>query len=756
MDDIKKLIPRLTLEEKAGLCSGADPWRTKQVERLGIPRVLLSDGPHGLRTQKAEKQQITDTVETISAVCYPTGSCLACSFDPALLRRVGETLGDECRAEGVAVLLGPAVNSKRSPLCGRNFEYYSEDPFLTGKMAAALIQGIQSRGVGTSVKHFAANNQEHRRMMTSANVDERTLREIYLAGFEGAVREGNPWTLMCSYNRINGVYASENHRLLTEILRDEWGFDGLVMSDWGAVNDRVKGIKAGLDLEMPGSGGVNDRKIIKAVQNGTLSERELDRAVECVLRLVLRAQKGTGTKAPSFDRNSHSQISRETARECMVLLKNEEEILPLKQTEKIAFIGEFAKKPRYQGGGSSHVNASRVVSAMDAVDGMANISYSRGYDTEKETADEALEQEAVSAARSSDAAVIFAGLPDRYESEGWDRKHMRLPENQNSLIRKVCKAQPNTVIVLHNGSPVEMPWVNDVKGILEAYLGGQETGGAVADLLFGKANPCGKLAETFPVKLSDNPSYLNFPGDGDECWYREGVFTGYRYYDRKEMPVLFPFGHGLSYTRFSYEKMSLSADEMLDTDTLKVHVTVRNTGKLPGKEIVQLYVADHQTEVTRPLKELKGFAKGLLQPGEAKVFKFELNRRSFAYYDTGLSDWHVRTGTFDILAGASSREIRLRASVRVRSTDEPQKQFTMNSGVGDILECSGGESVLKTLLRESKTLGLSVDEQMEQLKVQFREIPLHTLVEFTSGAFSEKQALQLLQVLNESDESCCK
>ena len=749
-DQVKEILSKLTLEEKAGLCSGADVWRTKTVERLGVSAAMLSDGPHGLRTQKAKTDSIMEQRESIEAVCFPTGSCLACSFDRSLLHRVGEILGGECRAEGVDVILGPAVNSKRSPLCGRNFEYYSEDPFLTAQMASNFIQGVQSRGVGTSLKHFAANNQEYRRMSTSANIDERTLREIYLAGFEGAVKEGKPWTVMCSYNRVNGLHASENKWLLTEILRDDWGFDGLVMSDWGAVNDRVKGLEAGLDLEMPGSGDVNDSKIVKAVREGRLSEEVVDRAAERVLRLVFRArEEQKKTAAPVFDREADSSAAREAARDCMVLLKNEDHLLPLSRKEKVAFIGEFAMAPRYQGGGSSHVRASRVVSALETVKGKADVVFARGYDTSNEKTDETQIAEAVETAKACRTAVIFAGLPESYESEGGDRQHMRLPENQNRLIKVVCEAQPNTVVVLHNGSPVEMPWAGDVKAILEAYLGGQESGGAVADLLYGDANPSGKLAETFPIKLSDNPSYLNFPGTGDECDYREGVFTGYRYYDAKEMNVLFPFGHGLSYTEFAYEDLKLGSEEIADTDTLKVSVTVRNTGKVFGKEVVQLYVSERSPKTARPRRELKGFEKVALEPGEAKTVVFELDKRSFAWYDAERNGWRVDSGIFDILVGSSSRDIRLSTQVRVRSTDKVKPHFTMNSTVADIMAYEPGKTALLAAMSASGFIpaGAGAEELMAQPGM-FEDMPLRVAVMFTKGAFSEKAALTLLDGLN--------
>lgn len=742
--DVKSLIGRMTLEEKAGLCSGEGLWHTKAVERLGIGRIMMSDGPHGLRKQEGRVDQI-GTPGSVQAVCFPTGSCTACSFDPELLRRLGETLGDECRAEGIAVLLGPASNGKRSPLCGRNFEYFSEDPYLTGRMAAAYINGVQSRGVGTSLKHFAANNQEYRRMTTSANVSERALREIYLAGFEAAVKEGKPWTVMCSYNRINGEFSSENRRLLTDILRGEWGFDGFVMSDWGAVNDRVEGVEAGLDLEMPGSGGVNDAEIVRAVKSGRLSEQRLNEAVEHILNIVFR-YLAAKREAPAYDREAHHEVAREVARESMVLLKNEGGILPLRKQEKTAFIGRFAKQPRYQGGGSSHINSSRVTGALKAAAGMAEIVYADGYGESGDTADDSQIAEAVAAAKSAGTAVVFAGLPESYESEGFDRKHMRLPECQNRLIAEVCRAQPQTVVVLHNGSPVEMPWIDEAKGVLEAYLGGQAVGEATADLLFGDANPCGKLAETFPLKLSDNPSCLTFPGEGDETDYSEGVFTGYRYYDKKEMPVLFPFGHGLSYTDFSYGNLKLSAQEIRDTDTLKVSVTVKNTGKRSGKEIVQLYVRDNQTRHIRPVKELKGIAKLALEPGEEKEAVFTLSKRSFAYYDEQLGDWNVQSGAFDILIGKSSRNIVLAARVTVRSTVREVRRYTENSTVGDVLESETGKRILRDSLDRSQT-GESLDPVLKEMT----ETPLRALRNFGEGKLTNEWLASLVERLNAAE-----
>ena len=599
--DVKEIVRQMTLEEKAGMCSGKDFWHLKSVERLGIPEVMVSDGPHGLRKQ-AENGDHLGINESIKAVCFPAACATACSFDRDLLEEMGAALGTECQAENVSVLLGPAVNIKRSPLCGRNFEYFSEDPYLAGQMAKAHITGVQKEGVGTSIKHFAANNQEYHRMSASSEVDERTLREIYLAAFETPVKEAKPKTVMCSYNRINGVFASENPWLLDEVLRKEWGYEGYVMSDWGAVNDRVPGLKAGLELEMPASGGETDRQIVEAVKNGTLKEEVLDQAVERILNVIF--DYVDHRKDAVFDMEKDHALAEKVETESMVLLKNDG-ILPLKKGVRAAFIGVFAKTPRYQGGGSSHINSFRVTGALEAAEEMADLTYAEGYRLKEDVIDEVLVAEAVEAAKSAEVAVIFAGLPDAFESEGYDRTHMRMPESQNYLIHEVCKVQPNVVVVLHNGSPVEMPWAEEVSGILEAYLGGQGVGTAEARILFGEANPCGKLAETIPDKLSDNPSYLNFPGDGETVAYREGIFVGYRYYDRKEMPVRYPFGYGLSYTEFSYSNLQLDKSSMKDTDTLTVSVDITNTGKRAGKEIVQLYVSDHTGSAVRPEKRAK-------------------------------------------------------------------------------------------------------------------------------------------------------
>ena len=681
--DVKAIIREMTLEEKAGMCSGKDFWHLKGVERLGIPEVMVSDGPHGLRKQ-AEEADHLGLNESIKAVCFPTACATACSFDRDLLEEMGERIGDECQAEDLSVILGPAVNIKRSPLCGRNFEYFSEDPYLASQMAAAHIKGVQSKNVGTSIKHFAANNQEHRRMSCSSEIDERTLREIYLAAFETAIKEAKPDTVMCSYNRINGEFASENHWLLTEVLRDQWGFEGYVMSDWGAVNDRVKGLKAGLELEMPGSGGNTDKEIVEAVKNGELEEAVLDRAVERILNIVFKFTDNR--QEGKFDLEEDHKLAAKIAGESMVLLKNEG-VLPLPaQGKKIAFIGKFAETPRFQGGGSSHINSFKITSALEAAKEVAEVTYAQGYDVKEDVIDQAMLDQAVETAKEADVAVIFAGLPDAFESEGYDRTHMRMPDCQNTLISEIAKVQENVVVVLHNGSPVEMPWADQVKGILEAYLCGQAVGQAEVDILFGKVNPSGKLAETIPYKLSDNPSYLNFPGDGQKVEYKEGVFVGYRYYDTKEMPVRYPFGYGLSYTTFEYSDLQLSSDKIKDTDKLKVTLKVKNTGNRAGKEIVQLYVADKTGAASRPVKELKNFVKVELQPQEEKTVEMELDKRSFAWYNTDIHDWYAASGEYEILAAASSRDIRLKKTVYVESTRELPMHIHMNTTIGELLE----------------------------------------------------------------------
>ena len=656
---IKELISQLTLEEKAGLCSGADHWHTKAVERLGIPAVKFSDGPHGVR---AEDPHADRPYTFIPTICFPAACATAASFDVEALEQMGRALGRECQAVEVDTLLGPAVTIKRSPVCGRNFEYFSEDPYLTGKLASAYIHGVQSQGVGTSVKHFAANNQEYRRMGCSSDMTERTLREIYLSAFEECVKTQQPKTIMCSYNKINGDYAAEHKHLLTEVLRDEWGYEGIVVTDWGAVADRVKGVAAGLDLEMPGTGGMNDRYIVEAVKNGTLSEKDLDKAVENMLRFVFSCADSRREEQLDLERDHALAVN--IAAESAVLLENNG-VLPLGAGQKIAYIGGFAEAPRFQGGGSSHLTPSQSVSALEMARAKGRgVSYTMGFLVDEDTWNDADAAAAVENARQADVAVIFAGLPEAFESEGYDRTHMRLPDCQNRLIAEIAAVQPNTVVVLHNGSPVECPWAGDVAAVLEMYLSGQGGGEACDRLLWGESNPCGKLPETFPLKLEDNPSYLNFGGDGRNVRYAEGSYVGYRYYDTKKMPVRWAFGHGLSYTSFSYSNLRFSADTFADGQTICVQADITNTGKIAGKEIVQLYVADQNGTVGRPAKELKGFTKVALAPNETKTVSFTLDPRSLSYYEEKINDWFAPTGNYEIIVSTSSDRKELSGKIR--------------------------------------------------------------------------------------------
>ena len=651
-NEIKALISQMTLEEKAGMCSGADFWHLKGVERLGIPSVMVTDGPHGLRKQSGEADHLGIN-DSIKAVCFPAGCATASSFDRKLVRKLGETIGEECQAENVSTILGPAMNIKRSPLCGRNFEYYSEDPYLSTEIASAMVEGVQSKNVGTSVKHFLANNQEKCRMTNSSEADERTLREIYLASFEGAVKQAKPWTVMNSYNRINGTYVGDSEEYLTDILRKEWGFDGYVMSDWGAVNNRVQALKAGLDLEMPSSNGINDAQIVKAVQEGTLDEAVVNQACERIVNIIFRYTENRDETAV-FNLEKDHETAAAIEAECMVLLKNEEAILPLKKEKKIAFIGKYAEAPRYQGGGSSHINSFRVESALEAVKGIAEVTYAQGYEDVEDKVDYALQARAVGVAAEADIAVIFAGLPDNFESEGYDRTHLNLPDCQNRLIEEILEVQKDVIVVLHNGSPVLMPWKDKVKGIIEAYLGGQAVGKATVNVLFGQVNPSGRLAETFPLRLEDTPCYLTYGKGKEKAVYQEGVFVGYRYYCTRNREVLFPFGHGLSYTTFAYSNLKLDKTEMSDAETVTVSVDVKNTGDVAGKEVVQLYVSAGESEIIRPIRELRGFDKISLEPGEEKTVTFTLGKRAFAYWNEEIHDWYVSDGAYEIQIGKNA------------------------------------------------------------------------------------------------------
>lgn len=666
-----EILAKMTLEEKASLCSGKDYWHTEEIRHAEVPSIMLTDGPHGIRKRVEEKTSKDEkmSLKGVPAICYPTASATACSWDTDLIYKMGEALGEECLKEQVSVLLGPGTNIKRSPLCGRNFEYFSEDPLLAGEMAASFINGVQSKGIGTSVKHFAANNQETRRMTVNTVVDERTLREIYLRPFEIAVKKAQPWTIMAAYERLNGTYCAENKWLLTDVLRTEWDFQGIVVTDWGAENERVPGLLAGQELEMPSSNGVGNKQIVEAVKQGLVEESYLDELVDRLIDMALKGKAVLGEH--TYDAAAHHKLAREIAGQCMVLMKNDGDILPLKKTAKLAVIGEMAKKPRYQGAGSSLINPIQLDSAFETLVQMGvEFQYAPGYSTAKKnkTSDDTFVAEAVAKAKNAETVLMFIGLTDDFETEGNDRKHLNIPPLHNRLVNEVLKVNKNVVVVLSGGAAVEMPWADEVPAILNEFLTGQACGSAVCDVLFGDVNPSAKLAETYPCALEDNSSANYFPGTPVSVEYRESVYVGYRYYDTVNKAVRFPFGHGLSYTTFEYSDIKLSADKIQDTDTVTVSFKVKNTGDRDGAEVAQLYVSDVDSTIYRPAKELKGFKKVFLKAGEEKTVEITLDKRAFAYYNVNIHDWHVESGAFKILVGASSRDIRLEASLEVEST----------------------------------------------------------------------------------------
>ena len=660
----KTIIAQMTLAEKVALCSGADFFNTKAFTKYGIPGITMTDGPHGLRKQLASADHLGIN-QSVPATCFPTASLTACSWNRALLREMGAAIGKEALQEGVSIVLGPGVNIKRNPLCGRNFEYFSEDPYLSGEMAANWIDGLQSQGVGASLKHFAANNQETVRMSSDSLVDERTLREIYLPAFEKAIKSANPATVMCAYNKLNGVYCSDNPYLLKNILRDEWGFAGVIVTDWGAMNNRVKAFTAGLDLEMPGSQGHFDDIVITAIRSGELPEERLNESVDRLLALIFTstANRKAGYRC---DAEGHHLLAKKIATNSAVLLKNEGNTLPIPQGKKIALIGALAKEPRYQGVGSSHINPTTLSSTLDGFDALGlDYIYYAGYPL-KGPGDEKVLAEAVAGAKRCDIVVIVAGLPEAYESESFDRTNLAMPDSHNTLIARVAEVNPNTVVVLVGGAPVEMPWLPKVKAVLNMYLAGQAGGLAAAELLAGIVNPSGKLAESYPLAYTDAPSADFYETGGKQAQYREGIYVGYRYYDKARKAVLFPFGHGLSYTTFAYSDLVISPTELQAPDELNISVTVKNTGSVDGAEVVQIYVSKVQPSVFRPEKELKEFAKVFLKAGAEKQVNFTLDARAFAIYQVEAADWVVPGGVYKILVGASSRDIRLQDEVTIQ------------------------------------------------------------------------------------------
>ena len=660
------LVAQMTLAEKADFCSGKDFWHLPGLERLQVPSIMVTDGPHGLRKQGQGADHL-GAHRSIPATCFPTASALASSWDVALMQEVGEALGATCVDEDVSVLLGPGMNIKRSPLCGRNFEYFSEDPFLNGHIAANLVNGIQAQGVGACLKHFAVNNQELGRMYMDAIVDDRALREIYLRGFEIAVKTAKPWTVMCAYNRLNGVFCSEHDWLLNTVLREEWGFDGAVMTDWGAANDRPLGVKAGLDLEMPSSGGINDALVAQAVTDSTLDEADLDRAIVRNITLSLSSLNRQKPATPA-DADAQHALARKAAAHSCVLLQNKDHVLPLSAQTRVALIGAFAETPRFQGAGSSQVRPTRVETLHAALGEYINdLTYAAGYDPVTSQPDQALIDQAVALAQNAEVAVVYAGLPGIFESEGFDREHLELPGQHTALIQAVAEANPKTVVVLANGAPVTMPWIAQVSSVLEGYLGGQASGGGLADILMGKENPSGKLAETFPIALSDVPSTAWFPGEQRQMQYREGVYIGYRYFDTAKRDVLFPFGHGLSYTEFDYLDVRADNSSLTAERPVTLSVQVKNSGARTGAEVVQVYRHCVGSATHQPEQQLCGFAKILLQPGEIRIVNITLESESFRVFDHGAQRWVLEAGTVQLRIGSSSRDIRLTQAINVVS-----------------------------------------------------------------------------------------
>jgi beta-glucosidase len=753
-NEARTLVQAMTLEEKASLCSGRDFWTTKPIERLGLESIFLTDGPHGVR-----KAAGTDFTNSAPATCFPTASALACSWDVALLEEVGQALGREAQAQDVQILLGPGLNMKRSPLCGRNFEYFSEDPLLAGRLAAAHVRGVQSQGVGASLKHFAANNQEFERTTTNSNVDERTLHEIYLTAFEIAVREASPWTVMCAYNKVNGTFASEHRGLLDDVLKKRWGFEGLVVSDWGAVNDRVAGVRAGLHLEMPSSMGHGDQRIVEAVRSGALAEARLDELVIELTRVVLCALSRRNPRV-DCDLARHHALARRVASESMVLLQNEN-FFPLDASRplRVALIGQFAKAPRYQGAGSSQIKPTQVSNAyaalLELTEGAWQTRFAPGYLPDGTTTD-ALINEATRQAQACDLALVFAGLPDSHESEGFDRKDLALPSGHERLIEAVAGAQPNVGVVLMNGSAVMMPWASHVKAILEAWLGGQAGGEAIADVILGRVNPSGKLSETFPERLEDTPAFLDFPGREGEARYGERVFIGYRYYDQRRIAPLFAFGHGLSYTTFAYSNLELAEAPAADAERGVLRTasfSVKNTGSRPGKEIVQLYVSEQKSRLSRPPRELRHFAKVSLQPGESRSLRFELRQRDFAYYDVRLHDWVVDSGKFSILVGGSSRGPFLEEKLALQ-VERLYPPLTRDSMLKDFAEHphtqAGYRQLLDNLIALFSGTTDAAAQTPEQRKARdmaeafLSELPVWKLPSMSQGKFTEQQLEELL------------
>ncbi|MEL4319519.1 glycoside hydrolase family 3 C-terminal domain-containing protein [Leifsonia sp. YIM 134122] len=741
---VDETLAALTLEEKASLTSGADFWTTKSAP--GVPSIMLTDGPHGVRKQRANGDHLGIT-DSVPATCFPPAVALGSSWDVSLLERVGIALGEESVAENVGVLLGPGINIKRSPLGGRNFEYLSEDPIASGVLGSALVRGLQSQGVGASLKHFAANNQEADRMRVSADIDERPLREIYLRGFQRVVEDEQPWTVMCSYNRLNGVYTSEDPWLLNTVLRDEWGFTGLVVSDWGAVNDRIAGVEAGLDLEMPSSSGRTDAQLVEAVRSGALAESVVDTAARRAIDLAFKAVAGARDDV-TYDVDAHHALAREAAGASIVLLKNDGDLLPLATDAAVAVIGELARTPRYQGAGSSLINPTKLDNALDeirelAASGAGTVTFAAGY-TADGGEDAALVADAVAAAAAASVAVVFVGVPAEQESEGFDREHIELPAEQLALLDAVIEANPNTVVVLSNGGVVRLSGFADrVPAIVEGWLLGQAGGGAVADVLYGAVNPSGRLQETIPVRLQDTAAYLDFPGEHGHVRYGEGLFVGYRWFDAREIEVSFPYGHGLSYTTFDYSDVSVTTDAA----GLVVRLTLTNTGGRDGAEVVQVYTSLPGSAVVRAPRELKGFTKVALAAGESRAVEVAVRREDLAYFDTRVDQWVVEGGSYTVEVGASSRDIRGTSSVEV-SGDAVRVTLDMNSSIGELMAHPvASQFIMQAMASQGEgfTSALMDDPGMFKMMESF---PIGRLAGFPGMGIDRDQIGQLLAAAN--------
>lgn len=790
-----EIVKKMSLEQKAAFVSGYDYWHLEEAPELGLPKIMITDGPHGLRKQNTEKKT-SDGIglgNSVPATCFPPAATSSCSWDEDLLKQEGEALGEECLKEQVSTILGPGTNIKRSPVCGRNFEYFSEDPYLAGKCSANLVNGVQSKGVGTSLKHFACNSQEAFRMVINEVIDERAMRELYLTAFEICVKEAQPWTIMNSYNRINGVYASQNEWLQEKVLRDEWGFEGLIVTDWGASVDRIPGLKNGTDLEMPSSGGLNTKRIIEAVKNGTLDESVLDKRVDNVVDLIVKSKPAL-EKKHTFDVEAHHKLAQKVAEGSMVLLKNDGAVLPLKKGQKVAVIGEMAKAPRFQGAGSSVINPTKLDNAYDEMKKLGvDMVYAAGYEKSKDEINPTLVSEAVKAAKDVDIALVFVGLTEEFEGEGYDRESIEMPKSHNNLVSEIAKANENTVVVLAGGSVVHMPWINEVKGLLNSGLGGQAGGAAVANILTGKVNPSGKTSETYPLTFDENPTYGNYPGGPVTSEHRESVYFGYRYYDKANKEVLFPFGYGLSYTTFEYSDIKLSADSIKDTDTVTVSFKIKNTGDVDGAEIAQIYVADKESTIFRPVKELRAFKKVFLKAGEEKEVSVELSKRAFAFYNVKLGDWMVETGEFDILVSASSRDVKLSATMTVTSTVDAEipdyrttapayytadidgmkgEQFAAVYGqplpnpepdttkkidiyccLNDARHTKWGGKICRLIEGIMSKMGSAENGDGKMLAAMATQIPIRNFIAMSMGVFSPEMADGLLMMLNDDQSS---